>query len=212
MRKLITAFLILALMLSLSFTLISCGEGGEGNENNGTAGVPDVPRYKEEEVKILLLVYNEAQAQGFEGSLEEFLALVKGKDGKSPEVKINEEGYWVIDGVVSDVKATGIQGEKGDKGDTGAEEPQGNPGQNGADGEDGVTPVFKIENGELQVSYDNSETWTSLGNVKGEDGEDSSNGTNGSNGDKGETGATIEKVEFDEEGRLRWLHLCRAYF
>ena len=36
-------------------------------------------------------------------------------------------------------------------------------GKDGTNGKDGVTPAFKIEEGELKVSYDGGNTWTSLG-------------------------------------------------
>ena len=248
MKKLICLFLTLALVFSLSYTLISCGKD-VGEENKPEDNETVLPGYDEEDVEILLLGYTEAQAKGFEGSLEDFLEIVKGKDGKTPTIEINSDGYWVIDGIVTSVKATGIpgekgdkgdkgdtgaqgpQGEKGDKGDTGAEGPQGPQGAPGQNGTNGVTPTFKVEDGELFVSYDNGETWATLGNVQGEKGEDGENGTNGSNGvtptieisndgywvingqktnvkaeggkgDIGATGATIEKVEFDDQGRL----------
>ncbi len=69
--------------------------------------------------------------------------------------------------------AQGEQGVQGDKGDS---------------GENGKTPTFKIENGELKVSYDNGATWTSLGNVQGADGADGTDGRNGFNGSNGKDG------------------------
>ena len=75
------------------------------------------------------------------------------------------------------VKATGEAGAKGDKGDTGA---NGMDGVNGADGKDGITPLLKVDDNNLwHVSYDNGNTWTSLG-VK----------ATGAKGDKGDTGAS----------------------
>lgn len=53
-------------------------------------------------------------------------------------------------------------------------------------GADGRTPVFKIENGILFNSYDNGRSWSSLGNVKGEQG---IQGMQGEKGDRGEKGA-----------------------
>ena len=43
-------------------------------------------------------------------------------------------------------------------------------GIDGTNGIDGITPTFKIEEGELKISYDNGETWTSLGYIYGENG------------------------------------------
>lgn len=39
--------------------------------------------------------------------------------GLKPSIGISEDGYWVIDGEKTDVKAEGEKGEKGDKGDNG---------------------------------------------------------------------------------------------
>ena len=68
----------------------------------------------------------------------------KGEDGKTPYI---QNGYWYINGVNTGVKAEGVDGTNGSNGTNGE---NGAPGQNGADG---ITPEFKIENGELFVSY-----------------------------------------------------------
>lgn len=68
------------------------------------------------------------------------------------------------------------QGEKGDKGDQGI---QGEKGEDGTDGKDGKTPLFKVENGEIFVSYNDGASWDCLGNVSGEDGKDGENGKDG---------------------------------
>lgn len=100
------------LVALLVFSLASCGSGNDETSEFNANNVS------------LLSAYNEAEKLGFEGTLEEFIALISGKDGadgedgKTPTVEISEDGYWVINGVKTDVKA---QGEKGDKGDTGAQ-------------------------------------------------------------------------------------------
>ena len=100
-----------------------------------------------------------------------------GEDGKTPTIEISDDGYWVINGVKTEYKAIGTDGA---------------PGQNGTDGkpgEDGKTPTIEIsEDGYWVINGVKSD-------VKAE-------AVNGDKGDKGDTGATIEKVEFDEEGRL----------
>ena len=65
-------------------------------------------------------------------------------------------------------------------------------GKNGNDGKDGITPKFQINNNELEVSYDNGKTWTSLGKVVGKDGK---NGTNGINGENGIDGTMIYGIK-----------------
>lgn len=58
----------------------------------------------------------------------------------------------------------------------------GTNGTNGENGKDGKTPIFQINNNDLEVSYDNGKTWESLGNVVGKDGLNGTNGVNGENG------------------------------
>lgn len=48
-------------------------------------------------------------AQGEKGNDGE-----NGKDGKSPTITISDDGYWVINGVKSNVKAAGEDVQKGD--------------------------------------------------------------------------------------------------
>lgn len=42
-----------------------------------------------------------------------------GEDGESPTITISDDGYWVINGVKSNVKAAGENGQKGDTGEKG---------------------------------------------------------------------------------------------
>ncbi len=44
----------------------------------------------------------------------------QGAQGAAATIEINDEGYWVINGVPTDVKAQGEQGEKGEQGEPGA--------------------------------------------------------------------------------------------
>ena len=55
-------------------------------------------------------------------------------------LEISEDGYWVINGEKTDVKAEGKDGEKGDKGD------KGDSGAKGEDGEDGKDLVADAQN------------------------------------------------------------------
>ena len=64
----------------------------------------------------------------------------------------------------------------------GADGSDGSNGSNGQNGTNGITPTFKIENGELKVSYDNGTNWTSLGNIQGANGSDGADGSNGQDG------------------------------
>ena len=49
--------------------------------------------------------------------------------GKTPKIEISADGYWVIDGEKTDVKAQGDKGEAGEKGD------KGDPGEKGETGD-----------------------------------------------------------------------------
>lgn len=60
-----------------------------------------------------------------------------GEDGATPTVSINEDGYWVINGQVTDVKAEGVDGEQGPAGPAGPQGPQGETGPQGPQGETG---------------------------------------------------------------------------
>ncbi|HCH29021.1 MAG TPA: hypothetical protein DEW35_05880, partial [Ruminococcaceae bacterium] len=75
------------------------------------------------------------------------------------------------------------KGDKGDKGDTGAQ---------GI----GITTVSLDDNGNLYLTYSNSETPTLLGNIKGEKGD------KGDKGDKGNDGRGILKMEYNDAGEL----------
>lgn len=101
-------------------------------------------------------------AQGIQGE--------PGKDGHTPIVEINENGYWVIDGEVTEILA---KGEKGDKGDEGA------PGKDGTSCFNGSgKPLVTLGNdGDSYIDTDTWDfyvkvegVWIKKGNIKGEDG------------------------------------------
>ncbi|MBE6536885.1 MAG: hypothetical protein E7673_02920 [Ruminococcaceae bacterium] len=89
-----------------------------------------------------------------------------GTDGLTPYIK---DGYWWIGDMNLNVKAEGVDGEDGQDGKDGT---NGTDGKDGTNGTDGKTPTFKLENGNLYVSYDNGSSWSDLGRVQGADGED----------------------------------------
>ncbi len=93
--------------------------------------------------------YDLAVENGYEGTLQEWLQSLVGKDGHTPIITIGGNGDWYIDGVDSNVKAQGDQGEQGIQGEVG---PQGPQGEQGIQGEAGHTPVITIgENGNWYV-------------------------------------------------------------
>ena len=116
--------------------------------------------------------YEIAVENGFEGDEEAWLESLKGQDGENgengedgttPTITINNEGYWVINGVVTPVSALGTVGENGktayelavEHGYTGSEAQwleslkgkngiNGIDGTNGTNGVDGITPTITI--------------------------------------------------------------------
>lgn len=101
-------------------------------------------------------IYKLALEDGYEGTYEEWLEYIRGKDGvdgHSPVVEIGEDGYWYIDGVNTGVKA---QGEKGEDGKDGTNGQDGADGQDGKDGKDGIS----IASIKKTSSEDNVDTYT----------------------------------------------------
>lgn len=95
-----------------------------------------------------------------------------GDDGESPTITISDDGYWVINGVKSNVKATGQKGEDGQK------------------GKDGVS----IQNIEKTSTSGSVDTYTitysdgSTSTFKVTNGVDENQGIQGVKGDTGEKG------------------------
>lgn len=241
MKRIIIALLIFISMLTLaSCSLEGILPGGSslGGDNEGSSFDPNNV--------TLLSVYNEAQALGFEGTLEEFIKMISGKDGTNgkdgvdgapgadgkdgvdgkdgadgitPMLKIGDDNYWYAsydNGATwtsLGVKATGADGADGAPGTDGEDGKDGAP---GVDGEDGKTPTFKIENGNLFISYDDGASWSDLGHIQGADGEDGTDGVPGQNGvdgapgvdgEDGKSAYEIYKEKFGYEGtEEQWLY------
>lgn len=100
----------------------------------------------------------------------------QGPEGKTPVLgllKKDDLYYLTVNGEpLKDPETEENVPVQGPKGDTG------NPGPKGADGK---TPVFKIENGNWMLSYDNNK-WENLGKAVGEDGVNGKDGKNGKDG------------------------------
>lgn len=169
-----TLCLVLSLVMLLA-AFAACNGGSlpsqnVGNEDNGAQA--------SSEAQTVQLVYTEAQRLGYTGSLEDFLALCKGADGKGISgIQIDENGYLIVyytDAPTTPIVLGNVIGPKGEQ------------------GEPGITPQLRINaDNEWEVSADGGTTWRSTG-VK----------ATGLPGDKGADGASIAKVEFDEQGRL----------
>ena len=108
---------------------------------------------------------------------------------KAPEITISDDGYWVINGEKTEVKAQGekgeqgeqgeqgIQGEKGDKGDQGEQGIQGDQGIQGEKGDKGDQGeagrgILKVEiiDGYMWITYtDAPDTPMNVGRVNSEE-------------------------------------------
>ena len=96
------------------------------------------------------------------------LGSIAGKDGTTPS--ISENGNWIIGGVETEHSAIGKDGKNYTIGEDGFWYVDGVKTEYRAIGIDGKTPTFKIDGGNLYVSYDDGATWTDLGRVVGKDG------------------------------------------
>ena len=133
---------ILLSLSALGMALCSCGPTIEPSNSYA-----DDARYQ---------IYQLAVADGYQGTYEEWLASIRGKDGRdgkdgldgrdgvdghSPVITIGEDGYWYIDGVNAGVKAEGrdgLDGHDGADGRNGVDGRNGSDGRDGIDGRDGV--------------------------------------------------------------------------
>ena len=165
-------------------------------------------------------VYEELTNKGYTGSFEEWVESLKGADGadgKSAYQLAVENGYTgtVEEWLLSLVGAPGKDGADGKDGIDGAPGKDGVDGEDGKDGLDGKSVYdLAVENGfkgtleDWLLSLVGADGKDGVDGAPGKDGadgapgKDGEDGKDGDKGDKGETGATIEKVEFDEQGRL----------
>lgn len=92
-----------------------------------------------------------------------------GKDGANGTVwTINDQGYWVKDGVVTEYKALGKDGAKGDKGDPGVAGPKGDKGEVGPKGDkgdkgaDGKYYIPNAQTGKFDMVEDGKTTPTDI--------------------------------------------------
>ncbi len=154
-----------------------------------------------------------------------------GKDGHTPVISINEEGYWTVDGVSTGIRA---HGDKGDKGDAGRGivsvkkvSTEGNVDTYEITYTDSTVSTFVVTNGkDGKTPYigDNGNWW--IGEIdtgvkakgdkgdKGDQGEAGQQGPKGDKGDKGDQGETgqqgpkgdagvsVVSTRIDENGHL----------
>ena len=182
-RKLAVFFLSAAIACCGAAIISSCGQPSDDASNSGWS---------------VQTAYARAVDLGFEGTLEEFLALIEGEDGRDgvgiESATINDRGELVLtytDGnTVNLGKVTGSDGQDGTNG------------TNGSDGLDGVGIESATINdkGELVLAYTDGTT-VNLGMVTGSDGQNGADGEDGQDGQNGADGVGISKI-YIEEGHL----------
>ena len=186
MKRIISFFVVLAMVLTLAIGMASCEVAGEP----GPQGAQGLQGEKGDK--------GDQGEQGLQGE--------KGDKGDQ-----GEQGLQGEKGDKGDQGAQGLQGEKGDKGDQGAQGLQGEKGDKGDQGaqglqgekgEDGVgIQEIEIVNGELIVTY-TDESSVNLGPI-GNNG--SSGGSTGGStgGGSGNTG-NATKHEYVKDGLIAW--------
>ena len=157
MRKLMVLFLILC----VSFAVVACSDINKITPTNGVDGKS---------------AYELAVINGYEGTVEEWLASLVGEVGTSGKDGLNGKSAYEL-AVINGYEGTEeewIASLVGNKGD------------------DGITPQLKIgDDNYWYVSYDNGTTWVSL-NVK----------ATGESGTTGATGKGIVSITFNELGEI----------
>ena len=212
---------ILILVLSVCF-IVSCGDEAIDN-NEGEETVDGYP-------KSVITVFAQARDLGYEGTLEEFLAYVKGADGKDgrgvDDITIYNGDLLVhlTDNTIINLgPITAIGGNDGEDGETPYIGTNGNwwigttdtgvkaEGKDGVDGEDGETPYIGTNGNWWIGTTDTGVKAEAQDGVDGVDGETPYIGTNGNwwigttdTGVKaeGKDGVGISNVEIDADGNL----------
>ena len=169
MKKLVKAVAVLSLAAAMALPLAACGEAGKSAYDiaveHGFVGT------EEEWLESLRGPQGEKGEQGEQGPQgekgEQGEQGEAGTPGTTPSITINEDGYWVINGEVTDVKAEGQDGEDGQDGASGPMGPSGTPGADGDRGSlwfNGVgTPTSAVagdlQKGDMYLDTGNGSIW-----------------------------------------------------
>ena len=209
-KKITIFILVLSIALSLAAFIGCNNEQNEVTSANKTSATSYSSNTATDNTDQRILLAYESYIVYAEGkgqtplSYEEWLDSIKGADGVTPTVEINTDGYWVINGIVSQYKAIGENGKNGksayelavENGYTGTVQEwlaslvgeagaNGNNGTNGTDGANGKSAYeLAVEHG-----YTGTETeWlASLVGATGATGAAGANGQNGQNGANGKS-------------------------
>ena len=182
--KKINIVVCLIMLICVSFCFVGCMEDGDDGKDGKSA-------------------YEIAVENGFDGTEEEWLESLQGQDATAPTVEIDDFGYWVINGIPTNVRAVGIDGKDGKDGEDGVD---GKDGEDGVDGKDGTNGTdgksayqIAVENG----FEGTEEEWlASLEGVDGQDGIDGKDGEDGKDGVDGTNGVDgiTPTIEISDDG------------
>ena len=175
MKKLVKAVAVLGLAAAMALPLAACGEAGKSAYDiaveHGFVGT------EEEWLESLRGPQGEKGEQGEQGPQgekgEQGEQGEAGTPGTTPSITINEDGYWVINGEVTDVKAEGEDGKDGQDGASGPQGPSGTPGADGDRGSlwfNGVgTPTSAVagdlQKGDMYLDTGNGSIWFYNGTI-----------------------------------------------
>lgn len=184
-------FIGLALALFSAFALTSCNsepvvgpqgpQGEQGEKGDPGVSIVSIDLTSSDGLAdIYTITYSDGSTSNFVvtngANGEQGIQGIPGQDGHTPVITISSDGYWVIDGVKTNTKAQGEQGEPGKDGTsllTGNGEPSANLGKNGDSYIDLDTWNFYVKT---------SGTWIHTGNIKGEQGNQGNDGIDGIDG------------------------------
>ena len=152
MKKLVKAVAVLGLAAAMALPLAACGEAGKSAYDiaveHGFVGT------EEEWLESLRGPQGEKGEQGEQGPQgekgEQGEQGEAGTPGTTPSITINEDGYWVINGEVTDVKAEGQDGEDGKDGASGPQGPTGPQGSAGT-GIESITTENVLKDGQYYI-------------------------------------------------------------
>ena len=193
-------FVFFGLALLSIFGLSACsGEGPAGPQ--GEQGLPGKPGQDGEDGRSIVAIelldsdglvdtyvisYSDGTTSTFivtNGAQgEQGIQGLPGEDGHSPVVSIDPNGYWVIDGVTTNICAKGEDGEKGADG-TSCRTGNGTP-----DSGLGISGDSYIDLDTWDYYVKVSGQWVKSGNLKGGQGPQGDKGDQGPQGEKGDKG------------------------
>ena len=156
-KKIFTVFIALMMTAVLCFTA-ACDGGKQQNDQELS--------YQQQSYEIAL-------EKGYDGTLEEWIELLRGEDGED-----GKSAYQLA------VESAGFQGTL----EQWIASLKGKDGEDGNDGR-GIADV-KIEDGVLYIKYTDSDIYVYIGVVKGEDGKDGIDGEDGKDGHDGANAQT----------------------